>query len=449
MYEAIIVGAGFSGLGAAHALLSAGCDNFLVLEARDRVGGRTKPGKLAGLDIDLGGMWLSPTQTRLKHFADHYGIDVYPTFLDGDAVYRIGGREHRGPREKIDGLFKLGEGIDYFLSSRKLDRLGASLNCEAPWDHPRAAELDAMTVEHWLALNVRSERMRSLYRLLCFSLFCAEASQISMLFFLHYVKSGDGIERIISADQGGGQNFLFKGSLHQIARRMGDDLGDRLRLAEPVSTIKWATGSVQVDTATGNYEGRRVILALPPTLVPSLQFHPQLPQAKAALHKRLNMGSAIKFWVAYDTPFWREQGLNGLILRDDTPATPVMDVSPPDQPLGVLAGFFDGNHALVHGDLDSGARRDIVVNMLAEHFGERARDELEYVDIDWTAEDYSEGCYGAFAPPGLYADFGPLLREPIGPLHWAGTETSPRWTGYVDGAIRSGERAAAEVLARV
>lgn len=447
MYEVIIVGAGFSGLGAAHALKAAGVDNFLLLEARDRVGGRTRPGQLAGLDIDLGGMWLSPTQTRLKHFADHYAIGTYPTWLEGKGIFRLQGKTHHGSREKIDGLFSFLEGLDYLRAGRRLRKLSRDLDCEQPWQHRDAAELDATTVEQWLLQNVRSSRLRALFRFLCASVFCAEASQLSMLFFLHYLKAGDGLERIVSAGPGGAQNFLFHGGLHQIARHMADDLSGQLRLNSPVLDVQWSDNSAVVATASERFEARRLILALPPTLVPRLNFSPPLPRPKATLHERLNMGSAIKFWVAYDKPFWREQGFNGLIMQDDSPASPVMDVSPPDQPLGILAGFFDGDHAIDHGGSEQGERRGIVLDTLAEHFGAAARDPLDYLDVDWRLEQWSEGCYGAYAPPGLFGQYGALLRKPIGALHWACTESASRWAGYVDGAIRSGERAAEEVLA--
>ena len=446
MYDAIIVGAGFAGLSAARRLDEHGCANILVLEARDRVGGRTKHGTISGLDIDLGGMWLGPTQTRLAALAEQYQVRTYPTYLEGKGVFRILGKEHHGEREDIDGLFGLRDGISYLSASRKLRKLASQIDSEQPWTHPKAKELDAQTVEQWLAVNVKSARLRQLYRLLCFSLFCAEAAQISMLFFLHYVQSGGGMDIMVSVDEGGAQNFLFHGGVNQIARKMAEELGDRLRLEEPVTHIEWAEDSAIVRSAQAQYEAKQVIVCIPPTLVAKLNFSPSLPQPKAALHAKLAMGSAIKYWVVYDRPFWRDQGFNGSVVRDDVPCSPCYDVSPPGQEKGVIAGFFDGDHALNHGDISQNERRALVLNMLAEHFGAEAHSPLDYLDEDWTAEDWSEGCYGAYAAPGIYARYGEWLRRPIGSLLWAGTETSPHWTGYIDGAIRSGERAADEAL---
>ncbi len=446
MHEAIIIGAGFAGLSAARRLQQLGCSDIRVIEARDRVGGRTKHGTVAGLDIDLGGMWLGPTQTRLAALAEQYQVRTYPTHLDGKAIIRMMGKEYHGEREDIDGVFGWRDGISYLTVGRKLRKLVAGIDCEAPWDHPQAQELDAQTVEQWLAGHVKSERIKQLFRLLCFSLFCAEAAQISMLFFLHYIQSGGGLDVMISADQGGAQNFLFHGGVHQIAGKMAEELGERLHLEEPAVKIEWREHDAIVQTSKAQYQAKRVIVCVPPTLVSKLDFSPPLPQPKAALHAKLAMGSAIKYWVVYDRPFWRDQGFNGSVIRDDVPCSPCFDVTPPGQEKGVIAGFFDGDHALNHGDVSTDARQAIVLQMLTEHFGEAAATPLEYADADWTAETWSGGCYGAYAGPGIYARYGAWLRRPIGSLLWAGTETSPYWTGYIDGAIQSGERAAEEVM---
>jgi monoamine oxidase len=446
MPQVVIVGAGFAGLSAARRLRERSVDDLIVLEARSRVGGRTKHGRIAGLDIDLGGMWLGPTQTRLKALADAYGIATYPTWLDGNCVVRIAGTEHHGPGENIDGLFSPADKVQYLWLQQRLARLGRDLDVDAPWDHPRAADLDSVTLESWVTRNARSPRLRSLFRLLCVSLFCAEASQVSLLFFLHYVKSGDSLDVLSSAAAGGAQNYLFHGGLHGVGRAMADELGDRLLLEQPVERIEWSADRVRVHTVSAVHDARATIVAVPPTMLTGIEFDPFLPQPRQRLNQRLSMGSAIKFWVAYERPFWRDQGFNGMVLRDDVPCAPCFDVTPPDADLGLIAGFFDANHAVDHSEAGTDGRRDIVTSMLSDHFGSAALTPLDYVDVDWSATRWSNGCYGNFAPPGVYADFGEWLRRPIGPMYWAGTETSPIWTGYVEGAIRSGEAASDAVL---
>jgi len=444
--DTVIIGAGFAGLSAARTLMNEGRGNFVVLEARDRVGGRTKAGKIGDISVDLGGMWMAPTQTRLKSLAAHYNVQAYPTYLDGNAIFRIGTRERQGPREDPSRLLGIAGGLAYLFAKWKLERPMARLDTNQPWAHPQAKELDATTVETWIARNVYHPLARAAFRTICNSLLCAEPSQVSLLFFLHYVKSGGGLDVLISADAGGAQNLMFHGGVHQISRFMADEIGDRLHLNAPVTVIEWHDRGVTVHSEVGTFSARSAIIAISPTLMHRITFLPTLPQPKVAVHEHLFMGSSIKFWVLYKTPFWREMGLNGTILRDDTAITPVMDVSPPDQKKGLLVGFFDANRAINNADLSVEGRRAIVLEMLVEHFGPDASEPLDYVDHDWTDEVWSGGCYGAYAPPGVFTPYGQTLRATIGPLHWAGTETSPQWTGYIEGAIQSGERAAREIL---
>ena len=446
MPKTVIIGAGFAGLSAAMTLLEKGDGDFVVLEARDRVGGRTKSGKLGDLTVDLGGMWMAPTQTQLKQLATTYKIGTYPTYLNGEAIFRINGKERRGAREKFENLLGIRGSLGYLLTRYKLRRLMKTLDSRQPWSHPQAAQLDAMTVEQWLVANVKYDLLRAAFRAICSSVFCAETSQVSFLYFLHYLKSGEGIDTLISADSGGAQNLTFYGGVHQISKMMAAKLGNRVHLNVPVDTITWSEHWAQVETKGRVWDAQNVILAIPPTLVSRISFSPALPRPKVALHNRLIMGSSIKFWVMYETPFWREQGLNGSILRDDTPSTPIMDVSPPGQGKGVLVGFFDGKQALHYGTMTVAERKAIVLTTLMEHFGPQALTPLSYLDQDWGSETWSGGCYGAFSPPGVLSRYGQFLSAPIGSLHWAGTETSPIWTGYIEGAIRSGQRAAQEVL---
>lgn len=446
MPQVVIVGAGFAGLAAARRLREAGVDDIVVLEARDRVGGRTKHGRIAGIDIDLGGMWMGASQHRLEALAGTYGVDTYPTWLGGKAVLRLAGTEHHAPGDDLEGLLSLSDKVQYLWLERRMAALSRDLDVNAPWDHPRAARLDRVTVESWADRNTRSPRLRSLFRLLCRSLFCAEASQVSMLFFLHYVKSGDGLETLISNGPGGAQNFTFHGGLSRIGRAMADDLGDALHLERPVDRIEWSDGGVRAMSGPAVYDSRAAIVAVPPTLLPRIEFDPFLPQARQRLDRRLEMGSAIKYWVAYDRPFWRDLGFNGIVFRDDVECAPCLDVTPPGSGVGLIAGFFDADHAIDNSDSTAEQRQQLVTAMLAEHFGPEALTPLEYVDVDWSATRWSGGCYGNFAPPGVYAALGPWLRRPTGPIRWASTETSPEWTGYVEGAIRSGERATDEVL---
>jgi monoamine oxidase len=150
--------------------------------------------------------------------------------------------------------------------------------------------------------------------------------------------------------------------------------------------------------------------------------------------------------ATYERPWWREEGLSGQATSTDGPVSVVFDNSPPDGSPGVLVAFFEGRAAREASALGQSERRQIVGECLGRLFGDEAREPQHYVDKAWANEGWTRGCYGAFMPPGAWSDHGHALRAPIGPLHWAGTETATVWSGYMDGAVRSGERTADEVL---
>ncbi|MDT5040274.1 MAG: monoamine oxidase, partial [Actinoplanes sp.] len=148
------------------------------------------------------------------------------------------------------------------------------------------------------------------------------------------------------------------------------------------------------------------------------------------------------------TPFWRAANLTGQFLTVGGPVGYSFDNSPPDGSPGVLAGFVGGAQNLTWGPKSLAERRAAVLAQFARMFGNtRYLSPTEYFEMDWTLEEWSRGGPTAIAGPGTLTSFGPSLRAPVGRIHWAGTETSDYWQGYMDGAVRSGERAATEVAA--
>ena len=145
-------------------------------------------------------------------------------------------------------------------------------------------------------------------------------------------------------------------------------------------------------------------------------------------------------------PFWRAEGLSGTVFSLDDEVSVIFDNSPQDLSCGVLLGFLEGKHARRTGKLPPEERKELVLSVLEKFFGPRSADPEEYVERDWAAEEWSRGCYGGRFGTGVWTGYGEALREPVGRVHWAGTETAEVWNGYMDGAVRSGERAAREVL---
>ena len=457
----VVVGAGLAGLSAARRLVASGCD-VTVLEARDRVGGRTEGTTVAGVPVELGGQWIGPTQTRMYALIAELGLETFPTWTGGQTVVQLG-----GTRSLMDGgpdatpklnpfvLADLAQGLARF------ERAAARISLDEPWRSERADRLDGQTFETWIRRTLRTRTGREYFRVVCESVFSAQSSDLSALHALFYAHSGTSLETLMAVEGGAQQDRIVGGSV-RIAEVMAADLGDRVRLGAPVRTIAHDDDTVFVTTRTGDtFEGSHVIVTLPPTLAGRIDYQPTLPSWRDQLTQRLPAGSVIKFHAVYDEPFWRADGLNGQAASDEGPVKITFDNSPPatesgsdpnsalaPSAPGVLVGFLEANDGRVWARRTADDRRRVVLDCLVRYFGSRAADPIGFVERDWMAEEFSRGCYGAHFTPGVWTAYGPALREPIGRIHWAGAECSPVWNGYMEGAVRSGEDAAADILSR-
>jgi monoamine oxidase len=456
--DVIVVGAGLSGLRTAQRLLHAGL-RVQVLEARDRVGGRTEnrllppeAGAPPGSAIELGGQWIGPTQDRMYELVDELGLSTFETYNEGEHLVHFGGRttrmaNHRGAVPKLSP-FAL---ADLLQAQLRLDRLAARIPLEAPWEAANARSLDGRTFESWVRANVHTSTGRRFIRLLCEALFSTESTDLSLLHVLFYVHSGTDLDTLISVDRGAQQHRIVGGSA-RIAEELAARLGDAVRLGVPVRRVATRGQGMATEVAVTTEDGevvtaRRVVVTLPPTLAGRLVYEPALPSWRDQLTQRVPAGSIIKLYAVYDRPFWRDEGLTGQVVSDTGPVKLTFDNSLPGAEPGILMGFAEGQDGRRLARLDPRARREAVLTALTRYFGPRAAAPVAYLEKDWMAEEYSRGCYGGHFTPGVLTGFGHALRAPVGPIHWAGAETATVWNGYLEGAVRSGERAAAEVLA--
>ncbi len=443
-----VVGAGLAGLAAAREAVRAGC-SVLVLEARNRVGGRVLSEDIGGGQVvEVGGQWIGPTQDRLAAIADEVGVDTFPTWDEGEHVVEYGGRLRRftGTIPKINPLVLL----EFDRAQRRLNRLAKRVPLEAPWEAPGARRLDGQTVATWIRRNLPSKPGRMLFELVVEAIWAAQPEDISLLHILFYIHSAGSLE-LLSDTEGGAQQDRFVGGSQLVPIRMADRLGPgRVVLGAPVRVIRQSSKEGVTVEADGVTVGaRRAVVAIAPTLAGRLAYDPPLPGFRDQLTQRMPLGTVAKCMAIYAEPFWRHEGLSGQGMSDTGPVKLTFDNSPPDGSPGVLLGFLEGRRARELGSLPVEARRSAVVDCFARLFGPRAARPDAYVERLWAEEQWSRGCYGCHMPPGAWTSYGPALRAPIGRVHWAGAEYATVWSGYMDGAVRSGERAAKEAVARL
>lgn len=380
--------------------------------------------------IDVGGQWIGPGQDRIAALAEELGVETFPTHVDGEPRYSIAGRD----RIDLAGWER---------AMQELDRMAETIPIDEPWNAERASEWDAQTLQSWLLANVEDPAVMSLMRVLATSVFTVEPAELSLLHVLAYIRSAGSLWLLTI----GAQKRRLVGGSQQVSLRSAEELGSGVvRLGRPVERIAQADGIVTIGTAEATLTARRAIVAAPIALVDRIAFDPPLPAARAHLHQRVAPGATVKVHCVYSRPFWREEGLSGQALSDAGPVSVTFDNSPPSGVPGILVGFVEADEARRFGKLEPEARRKTVIDCLVALFGHDAATPLDYVETSWSEEEWTRGCYGSNLVPGTWTRYGEALRAPFELVHWAGAETSPVWMNYMDGAVRSGERAAAEVL---
>lgn len=488
--DVVVIGGGLAGLTAARTIAETG-RSVVVLEARHRVGGRTLnhhlgPQGFPGRVIEVGGQWVGPLpgepatasvptqavywpQSHVYKLAKALGIGTYKTYNKGDYIdySSVNGRSRYASSTRIPtdpGTANAG------LAIYKLNQMAKQINRSAPYRSPNAEQWDSQTFETWMQQNLAppngspSSPEYSLVNLATEAVFAAEPRDLSLLHVLFYIASAGTLDNLVDTANGA-QDSRFIGGSQRISIELARRLGSRVVLGAPVRRLIHRRGKVIAEGDGFSVTAQRAIVAIPPTLAGRISYEPTLAAItgdgglRDQLTQRVPMGTTIKVQCLYKHPFWRADGLAGQATSDTGPVkitfdnTPYPDPRTPKASPGVLIGFIEGEDGRRWGARSRAERFKGVVDSFARYFGEPARHVLGgmngYVEMLWAREEFTGGCYGGFFPTGVWRSFGEALRPPAGRIHWAGTETATEWNGYMDGAVRSGQRAAAEVLAEL
>ncbi|WP_419420177.1 flavin monoamine oxidase family protein [Legionella sp. D16C41] len=444
--DVCIIGAGFAGLAAAYKLKQSG-KTLVVLEARDRVGGRVYTHSLSNnIAINRGGTWLGQGHQRMHALVKELGMATYRQYVQGDNLMILNGKTHRyaGTLPSIN-LLAL---ADVGLAMNKLNRMAKQVPLDSPWNSKKAKEWDSQTIGGWISSrwHVTTDTGQKIIRSIFSDLFMSDPAEVSLLHGLHLIHSLKSLEWILSAI-GGAQQDLIVGGMQGIADQLAAKLGaDTIHLKAPVQHIQQDNESIKVRATNLTVQAERVIIAIPPILASRINYEPALPLIKSQLLERSAPGQGIKWHAVYKEAFWRKEGLTGQGADMDDVPNVTIDCSPVSGETGVIAGFAFGPSARKLASYSAEERLEVWIKGLKKRFGPRAAEPIAVDEYDWSADPWARGDMFAHYAPGVLTGFGRALREPCGRIHWAGTETAIKWSGSIEGATLSGERAAEEVL---
>lgn len=441
--DVLIIGAGYAGIAAAKKLHDSGI-SFTVVEARDRIGGRTLTEQLpAGATVDLGAQWIGPDQHLVWEWVRATGTPTYGCYNSGRNILSYRGKQtkYKGTIPRIDPVSLL----DLGLALRRVNKLSARVPLDAPWTYKDAVKLDGMTVQSWMDRRMFTGKAKFLFTVGIETVFAAHPSELSFLGVLHYAHSGKDMDALISVSGGAQQTLLVNGT-QELLQQVAGPFAGSIETGEPVESVRQTNTGIIAETRSAIFESQYAIVTVPPALVNRIRFDPMLPQMKYQLYQRMPMGAAMKCFCIYDRPFWREQGFSGQIVGDRSPVKVTFDCSKSDSEHGILLVFVEAGNARKFIELPLAERRKSVTEGLVPFFGAAAAAPLDYIDKCWTQEEWSGGCYTGISPPGVITQFRNTIREPFGRIRFAGTETATEWTGYLDGAIQSGYREAEAIL---
>jgi monoamine oxidase len=440
--DVVIVGAGFAGLSAAERLASMGV-SVLVVEGRDRVGGRSLSGEVAGVKVDLGATWVARRHTAIRDLAARVGCTTTSQFAHGRNVLWMAGRRrtYKGTIPSVSPAAL----VDMARVQMALEKLVSTINVDAAWESPNASRLDAISFGEWLDSKRALPSTRALMTVVSKVQWGCSPGDVSLLHALRYIRAAGGIDHMLDVE-GGQQQDRITETTQEIARRLAEQLGDRVVVDAPVRHITQDENGVTIHTDSATIGARYAIVTTAPAHRADIEFEPPLPDSTEGLTKTWRMGALSKAFVAYDKPFWRVNGLSGEAVTDTGTVFITFDVSPDSGGPGVLMAFCDPR---VFDGFSPEIRRSRVVQQLVDLYGPQASATIDYVDHFWGTEAFAPGGPNPAVAPYATVSYASALTEPHGRIDWAGTETAGEWAGCMNGAVLTGLRAAERVAGRL
>lgn len=442
-YDAIVIGAGYAGLAAGLALQKAG-KKILLLEARNRCGGRILTEYFSEQEYtDLGGQWIGPGHERMYQLAAEFGVDTFHTYDSGKSTLLLNNKlkQYKGliPPLPLFALLSLDRAI------RKINKLAKTIDLDHPYQSDCAAKWDAMSLQDWMNIQMKNETARKMFAVATEAVFATDASNISFLHALFYIKSNTNFDFLMNVNKGAQQDRI-KGGAQSICIKMAAALGNAIHYEKVVTHINQDEECVTVSGDGFSYTAAHCIVAVPPAVSIEINYTPAVPTTQWELMKVSFMGTVVKCYAVYPSPFWRKQFKNGLVAAPDELTSVVFDNSPFNGSKGILMGFSLAEKAKQLMQHDEANRKEIVKAGFVKMFGPEAANIEYYTDKSFTEEPFTKGCYAGMFPPGVITQLQTSLATPFQRIHWAGTETSNIHNGYMEGAVRSGERAAKAVI---
>ncbi|WP_427019061.1 flavin monoamine oxidase family protein [Pseudarthrobacter sp. P1] len=446
--DVVIIGAGPSGLTAARELTKAGL-SVAVLEARDRVGGRTWSNTVDGAWLEIGGQWVSPDQTALIGLLEELGLGTYSRHREGESVYIA----PDGTRTRYTGeMFPVSEITEKEMNKLigTLDDLAAAMDPARPWEHPQARELDTISFHHWLrSQSGDEEACNNIGLFIAGGMLTKPAHAFSTLQAVLMAASAGSFSHLVDED------FILDkrviGGMQGVSLAMAAGLGENVILDSPVRTVRWAehdgdyTVTVVSDNAT--VTAKRVVMAVPPNLYSRVSFEPPLPRRQHQMHQHQSLGLVIKVHAVYETPFWREDGLSGTGFSASSLVQEVYDNTNYEDPRGTLVGFISDEKADYAFTLNDEDRKKEITASLAGFLGEKALAPVAYYESDWGSEEWTRGAYASSYDLGGLHRYGMDQLTPVGPIHWSSSDLAAEGYQHVDGAVRMGQFTAAKLIA--